>query len=155
MCSLESYSKCCWSRKPCNIGFIRKTAGMHWLGCNDAVLWLNEAKTRIFWPVQLILKFSKLTCISSATLPYCARCRGPEISYDKGNIGGLTKLHVVPKTIACFSMAISVIFSKVTIACYGFCLLRHTNKPARIRDIFSYIHEHPSKMELGPEIKKL
>ena len=31
------------------IGFIRrKPAGMHWLGYNDAVSWLNEAKTRIF-----------------------------------------------------------------------------------------------------------
>ena len=33
------------------IGFIRKKpAGMHWLGYNDAVSWLNEAKTRIFQP---------------------------------------------------------------------------------------------------------
>ena len=33
------------------IGFIRKKpAGMHWLGYNDAVSWLNEAKTRIFHP---------------------------------------------------------------------------------------------------------
>ena len=33
------------------IGFIRKKpTGMHWLGCNDAVSWLNEAKTRIFQP---------------------------------------------------------------------------------------------------------
>ena len=33
------------------IGFIRrKPAGMHWLGYNDAVSWLNEAKTRIFQP---------------------------------------------------------------------------------------------------------
>ena len=28
------------------IGFVRKKpAGMHWLGYNDAVSWLNEAKT--------------------------------------------------------------------------------------------------------------
>ena len=34
------------------IGFIRrKPAGMHWLGYNDAVSWLNEAKTMIvgYW----------------------------------------------------------------------------------------------------------
>ena len=31
-------------------GFIRKTPGMHWLGYNDAVSWLNKAKTRIFQP---------------------------------------------------------------------------------------------------------
>ena len=31
-----------------NLGFIRKNpAGMHWLGYNDAVSWLNEAKTHI------------------------------------------------------------------------------------------------------------
>ena len=31
------------------IGFIRKKpTGMHWLGYNDAVSWLNKAKTRIF-----------------------------------------------------------------------------------------------------------
>ena len=33
------------------IGFIRKKpAGIHWLiiGYNDAVSWLNEAKTRVF-----------------------------------------------------------------------------------------------------------
>ena len=33
------------------ISFIRKKpAGMHWLGYNDAVSSLNEAKTRIFHP---------------------------------------------------------------------------------------------------------
>ena len=33
------------------IGFIRKNpAGMHWLGYNDAVSCLNEAKTQIFQP---------------------------------------------------------------------------------------------------------
>ena len=33
------------------VGFIRKKpTGMHWLGYNDAVSWLNEAKTRIFQP---------------------------------------------------------------------------------------------------------
>ena len=33
------------------IGFIqKKLAGIHWLGYNDAVSWLNEVKTRIFQP---------------------------------------------------------------------------------------------------------
>ena len=33
------------------IGFIwKKPTGMHWLGYNDAVSWLNEAKTQIFQP---------------------------------------------------------------------------------------------------------
>ena len=30
--------------------FYPKNAGMHWLGCNDAVSWLNKAKTQIFQP---------------------------------------------------------------------------------------------------------
>ena len=31
------------------IGFIRKKpAGMHWLGYNDAVSWLNEQKLKYF-----------------------------------------------------------------------------------------------------------
>ena len=33
------------------IGFIRKKpTGMHWLGYNDAISWLNEGKTQIFQP---------------------------------------------------------------------------------------------------------
>ena len=33
------------------ISFIRKKlAGIHWLGYNDAVSWLNKAKTLIFQP---------------------------------------------------------------------------------------------------------
>ena len=32
----------------CNRLYPKKPAGMHWLGYNDAVSWLNEAKTRIF-----------------------------------------------------------------------------------------------------------
>ena len=33
------------------IGFIcKKPSGMHRLGYNDAVSWLNKAKTRIFQP---------------------------------------------------------------------------------------------------------
>ena len=51
------------------IGFIRKKpAGMHWLGYNDAVSWLNEAKLEYF-SLQPILKFSKSTRISSASQP--------------------------------------------------------------------------------------
>ena len=43
---------------------------MHWLGCIDAVSWLNEAKTQVFQPTA-ILKISKITCILSASLPAC------------------------------------------------------------------------------------
>ena len=82
------------------IGFIRKkTTGMHWLGYNDAVSWLTKRKLEYF-SLQPILKFSKFTCISSACRPAslpavrpgCARCRAPEISHDKGNGGGFTKM---------------------------------------------------------------
>ena len=36
--------------QPCNRLYLKKPAGMHWLGYNDVVSWLNEAKTRIFQP---------------------------------------------------------------------------------------------------------
>ena len=68
---------------------------MHWLGYNDAVSWLNGAKTRIFQPTANFEIF-EFTCISSACLPAirpsCVRCRAPEISHDKGNGSGFTKM---------------------------------------------------------------
>ena len=86
------------------ISFIRKKpAGMHWLGYNDAVSSLTKRKLEYF-SLQPILKISKSACISSACLPACqpacqpavrpgcARCRTPEISHDKGNGGGFTKM---------------------------------------------------------------
>ena len=51
------------------IGFyLKKSTGMHWLGYNDAISWLNKAKLEYF-SLQPILKFSKFTCISSACQP--------------------------------------------------------------------------------------
>ena len=41
----------CSKNQPCNRLYPKKPAGMHWLGYNDAVSWLNEAKTRIFQPI--------------------------------------------------------------------------------------------------------
>ena len=77
------------------IGFIRrKPAGMHWLGYNDAVSWLNEAKTRIFQPTanfEIFKIYLYFVCLP-AVIPGCARCRAPEISHDKGNGGGFTKM---------------------------------------------------------------
>ena len=129
---------------------------MHWLGYNDAVSSLNEAKTRIFQPTanfEIRLYFvSQPTCLPAsqpAVRPGCVRCRAPEISYDKGNGGGFTKMLFRRQFTHC-AMAIPFILlspslfffiplarceshlpaSKVTIACYSFCLLRHTNKPA-------------------------
>ena len=54
---------------------------MHFYCCNDAVPWLDEAKSRIF-QCKVILKISKFTCISSAMClpavrPSSATCTGP------------------------------------------------------------------------------
>ena len=39
-----AFQKFCALKINFAIGFIQeKPAGMHWLGCNDAVPWLNEA----------------------------------------------------------------------------------------------------------------
>ena len=54
------------------ISFIRKKpAGMHWLGYNDAVSLLNEAKTRIFQPTANFENFEiRLYFVSQpASLP--------------------------------------------------------------------------------------
>ena len=65
---------------------------MHWLGYNNAVSSLNEAKTRIFQPTANFENFEiRLYIVSQpAVRPGCARCRAPEISHDKGNGGGFT-----------------------------------------------------------------
>ena len=75
---------------------------MHWLGYNDAVSWINEAKTRIFQPTvyfenfKIYLYFIRLPACQPACLyavrPGCTRCRAPEISHDKGNGSGFTKM---------------------------------------------------------------
>ena len=67
---------------------------MHWLGCNDAVPWLNETKTRIFQPIVDFENFKinlYFTC-QPAIRPGCARCRAPEISQDNGNGGRFKKM---------------------------------------------------------------
>ena len=78
------------------ISFIRKKpTGMHWLGYNDAVSLLNEAKTRIFQPTanfenfKICLYFVSLSASQPAIRP---KCRAPEISHNKGNDGGFTKM---------------------------------------------------------------
>ena len=87
-----------------------------------------------------------------AVRPGCARCRAPEISHNKGNGGGFTKIlfrrrfthcamaiPFIVHSFPCSSLFLSKvrISPKVTIACNGFCLLRHTKtRPAR--DIISY-----------------
>ena len=71
---------------------------MHWLGYNDAVSSLNEAKTQILQPTanfenfEIRLYFVSQPASLPAVRPGCARCRAPEISHDKGNGGGFTKM---------------------------------------------------------------
>ena len=81
------------------ISFIRKKpAGMHWLGYNDAVSSLNEAKTQVLQPTANFENFKIHTVFRQpaslpAVRPGCARCRAPEISHDKGNgAGGFMKM---------------------------------------------------------------
>ena len=68
------------------IGFIpKKPTGMHWLGYNDAVSWLNKAKTRIFQPTanfeifEIYLYFvclpASLPACQPASLPACRKTR--------------------------------------------------------------------------------
>ena len=60
------------------ISFIRKKrAGMHWLGYNDAVSSLNEAKTRIFQPTANFENFEiRLYFVSlPACQPACRKTR--------------------------------------------------------------------------------
>ena len=68
---------------------------MHLLGYNDAVSWLNEAKTWMFQPTVNFENFEILPvfCLSlPAVRPGCARFEAPEISHDKGNGGGFMKI---------------------------------------------------------------
>ena len=74
------------------IGFIRKKpAGMHWLGYNDAVSWLNEVKTRIFQPTanfEIFEIYLYFDCLP-ASLPACQ----PQ---DPVALGvGLQKFHMI------------------------------------------------------------
>ena len=84
--------------EPCNKLYPKKLAGIHWLGYNDAVSWLNQEKTRIFQPTanfeifEIYLYFVSQPACLPAVRPGCARCRAPEISHDKGNGGGFTKM---------------------------------------------------------------
>ena len=97
------------------ISFIRKKpAGMHWLGYNDAVSSLNETKTQIFQPTadfenfEIRLYFVSQPASQPAVRPGCARCRAPEISHDKGNGSGFTKMLFRRRFTHC-AMAISFI----------------------------------------------
>ena len=67
--------------QPCNRLYPKKPTGMHWLGYNDAVSWLNEAKTRIFQPTanfeifEIYLYFVCLPASQPASQPACRKTR--------------------------------------------------------------------------------
>ena len=117
--------------QPCSRLYPKKTAGMHWLGYNDAVSWLNEAKTRVFQPTANFeifenhLYFVCLPASLPAVRPGCARCRAPEISHDKGNGGGYTKMLFRRRFTHC-AMTIPFILLSLSLFfffCYGFCII--------------------------------
>ena len=87
-----------------------------------------------------------------AVRPGCARCRAPEISHNKNNGGGFTKMlfqrrfthcamaiPFIRHSFPCSSLFLSKvrISPKVMIAYNGFCLFHHT-KTWLARDIISY-----------------
>ena len=113
--------------------------------------------SRLFRPTanfenfEIYLYFVCRTDGQPAVRPGCARCRAPEISHNKGNGGGFTKIlfrrrfthcaMAIPfilHSFPCSSLFLSKvrISPKVTIACNGFCLFRHT-KTWLARDIIS------------------
>ena len=74
-----------FKNQPCNRLYPKKPAGMHWLGYNDTVSWLNEAKTQIFQPTANFEIFEICLYFVSqpAVRPGCARCRAPEFHMIK------------------------------------------------------------------------
>ena len=61
-----------FKNQPCNRLYPKTSAGIHWLGYNDAVSWLNEAKTRIFQPTanfEIYLYFVSQPASQPACLP--------------------------------------------------------------------------------------
>ena len=73
-----------FKNQPCNRLYLKKPTGMHWLGYNDTVSWLNEVKANF----EIYLYFVCLPAIR----PGCTRCRASEISHDKDNGGRFTKM---------------------------------------------------------------
>ena len=64
------------------------------LCCNDAVPWLNEVTSQIFRPIANFENFEihlYFICQPAVRLG-SATCRAPEISCNKGNGSGFTKI---------------------------------------------------------------
>ena len=86
---------------------------MHWSGCNDAVPWLNEAKSQMFRSTASFKIFEiqqHFVCLPPAVRPGCARCMAPEISGSQGNGGGFTNLLYRLRFVHC-AMVFALFFS--------------------------------------------
>ena len=66
-----------FKNQPCNMLYLKKPTVMHWLGYNDAVSWLNKAKTQIFQPTAnfKIFKIYLYFICLPACLPACHKTR--------------------------------------------------------------------------------
>ena len=67
----------CFTNQPCNGLYPKKTRWNSLVGYNDAVSWLNEAKTRIFQPTAYFENFKihlYFICLP-ACLPACHKTR--------------------------------------------------------------------------------
>ena len=108
----------------CNRLYPKKPTGIHWLGYNDAVSWLNEGKTQIFQPTanfeifEIYLYFVCQPASQPASLPAirpgCTRCRAPEISHHKGNGSRFTKMLFQRRFTHC-TMAIPFILLSISL----------------------------------------
>ena len=78
----------CFKNRSCNTLYPKKLTGIHWLGYNDAVSWLNKE----YFSLQPIFEIYLYFVCQPAVRPDCARCRAPKISHNKGNGGGFTKM---------------------------------------------------------------
>ena len=89
------------NNQPWNRLYPKKPAGMHWLGYNDAVSWLNEVKTQTFQSTASFENFeirlpaclpASLPASQPAIRPDCTRYRAPKFYMFKGNGGEFTKM---------------------------------------------------------------
>ena len=81
-----------FKNQSCNRLCPKKPTGIHLLGNNDAVSWLNDVKTRIFQPTANFENFLYFVCQPASLPAIRPRYRAPEILHDKGNGVGFTKM---------------------------------------------------------------
>ena len=83
---------------------------MHWYCCNNTVPMLNKVRTLTFRSVanfqifEISLDFDYQPAMQPAIRPTTAKCTAPEISHNKGNCGGFTKLLLRLRFVHCAMM---------------------------------------------------